>query len=126
MRTLAHPGLLGNDLSLCLWNDVSQIIVELRQLQRAISPDRVHLAIIIEQHGKIVQRPANGAALPRSGRVLRREHLRSVLVDVAEYIKRAVVITERWSPQSLAVNIPAAFQTELRPQIEFIRRVGND
>src|SRR5665213_249955 len=61
--------------------------------------------------------------LPRAIDCFGAEDLKPGAIDIAEDIEHTVVITDTWSPDAFAINVPA-FKTISRTKIEFARAIA--
>ena len=70
MVPLAHSTTLRNDGALRLLNRTTHVGFQFSALHFAIAMDSVYLAIVVEEHGEVVDAPLHVMVLPRATDIL--------------------------------------------------------
>src|SRR5207237_221541 len=90
------------------------------------SVDGVDLPVIVKQNGKIMQALLDAIVLPWTARIRGTIHLKAEAVHVGEDIIGSVVVAETRGPDAAAVDVLAAFQAEVRSEVQAVKGIADD
>ena len=124
VRAFAHALLGADQNAIAAVDQCGAVGVQFDNADRARAVYRVDLAVI-EKDREIVQPLLNPIVLPRAARIGRAKHLQSEPIHVGKNVISAFVIAEAGRPDALAVNLFAAFQPEVGPEIQAVEGISD-
>jgi hypothetical protein len=94
------------------WNQICEIGIELCDVDLFVSPYDVYPSVIVEEHGQVMETALHGCTRPRALGATRGEKLGTFAVDIAEDIKRTIVVSKAGRPNALAVYVLMVLQSK--------------
>ena len=124
--SLAH-GIAGrDDHSLRTLHVAAEIRFDLDGAHLVVFVNGVDLAVVVEEHGEVVDVASHVLVLPRSGGIIGYKHLHAVPVDVGEYIELPVVIPYAGCPDALPIGFLSVGEVEFRAVVEAVEAVTQE
>ena len=111
MMSFAHGIATRNYTTVAIFHVTAEIRLDFDAVYFVVAIDGIDLAIV-KQNRQVMDGASEIIVSPWSFRLVRYKNLHSDSVDIREYIELAVMITDAWSPDSLAVCLFAVFESE--------------
>ena len=122
----AHGITLGNDGALGLVDGTAHVGFQLGAFHLAIAVDGINLAIVVEEHGEVVDASLHIVVLPRSANILRSVALQSLAVHIRIDIELSVGMADAGSPDALSVDLLVVLQCEgIVVEVETVEAVAD-
>ena len=126
MMSLSHCVTFRNHHLAASLYRTTEVRFQLRHGHIAVFMHGIHLSVIIEEHGEVVDIAIDLMMRPRSLSTVRDINLQTMSVDIREDIELAVVIADGRCPDTLSIRFLPVSEIEVIRIIESVEAVGRE